>query len=127
VSDNGVDLDRVIHGTLLGEGVLNATVAALLADDEGRYVAVNDEACRLTGFKRSELTSARMGALGADTRSRAIYTNIARGHQLQGNKQVRRNDGRIVSCRYWAVPTRVARVAHFVLLLWPLEGATAHS
>jgi PAS domain S-box-containing protein len=123
VSGNDVDLDRVIHGTLLGEGMLNAKVAALLADDEGQYVAVNDEACRLTGFARGELTSVRMGGLGADTHSQAIYTKIARGKELHGEKHIRRQDGRVVSCRYWAVPTRVARVVYFVLLLWPIEGA----
>jgi PAS domain S-box-containing protein len=121
MSNEELDLDRVVQGTLLGEAVLNATVAALVADDAGQYIAANDEVCRLTGYDRAQLTASRMGSLAADARSAQIYANIARGQKLQGRKQVRRNDGKVLSCRYWAIETTVALIPYFVILLWPHE------
>lgn len=114
-----VDIDRVIHGTLLGEAALTAEVAALLADEEGQYIAVNDEALRLTGYSRSDLTSAWMGFLGADERSRAIFQHVSRRQKLQGRKLVKRSNGEVVPCRYWAIPARVTEIPYFVLLLRP--------
>ena len=57
MSRQEVDLDRVLQGTLFGEGVLNASVAALLAANNGDYIAVNDAACQLTGYARMQLMS----------------------------------------------------------------------
>lgn len=113
------DLDRVVHATLLGEAVLNAALAALVADDAGVYIAANDAACDLTGYSRGELTSFRMGNLAADPESADIYAHVARGRKLHGRKQIRRQDGTVVSCDYWAIETRVSRLPYFVLLLWP--------
>jgi PAS domain S-box-containing protein len=123
MSSDERDLDRVIQGTFFGEAVLNATVAALVADDAGQYIAANDEVCRMTGYDRAQLTAKSMGSLAADASSARIYADIARGRKLQGRKQVRREDGRILSCRYWAIETTVALVPYFVLLLWPHEPA----
>lgn len=113
------DLDRVLHGTLFGEGVLAADVATFLADDRGFYLAVNDEALSLTGYSRERLTQFRAGELAADERSQAIYHQLIRGKKLQGRKLVRRADGEIVPCRYWGIKTVVARLPYFLVLLWP--------
>lgn len=119
-----VDLDRIIQGTLLGEATLTAEVAALLADETGHYIAVNDKAVQLTGYPRLELTNTRMGSLGADERSRAIFQHVSRRQKLQGRKLVRRNNGEVVPCRYWAIPARVTEITYFVLLLWPNRSGT---
>jgi PAS domain S-box-containing protein len=99
---DGPDLDRVIHGTLLGEAALAAEVAVLLADERGFYVAVNDDACELTGYARTTLVSFRAGELAADEASRAIYDKLMNREKLRGRKLVRRADGRVVQCRYGA-------------------------
>ncbi|MGN6800003.1 MAG: PAS domain-containing protein [Gaiellaceae bacterium] len=118
-----VDIDRVIHGTLLGEAALTAEVAALLANEDGQYIAVNDEAVRLTGYERSELTAARMGSLGADESSRTMFRRITRREDLQGQKLLKRSSGEIVPCRYWAIPARVTGIHYFLLLLWPVASS----
>jgi PAS domain S-box-containing protein len=116
-----VDLDRVLHGTLFGEALTNAQVAALLADERGQYVAANDRACELTGYDREALTGFRAGQLAADERSRQIYEHISTGKKMRGIKVVRRRDGHDVRCRYWAIPTLVARLPYVILLLWAAE------
>jgi PAS domain S-box-containing protein len=120
VSKREPDLDRVIQGTLLGDGALAAEVAMLLADERGFYVAVNDDACELTGYARAALVSFRAGELAADEASRAIYDKLMNRRKLRGRKLVRRADGRVVQCRYWGIPTTVARLPYFVVLLWPV-------
>jgi PAS domain S-box-containing protein len=118
-----VDLERMVQGTLLGEAALTAEVAALLADEQGQYIAVNDEAVRLTGYTRSDLTSVRMGSLGADESSRTLFRQISRRQKLQGKKLVKHRDGAVVPCRYWAIPAKVTGISYFLLLLWP-SGVT---
>jgi PAS domain S-box-containing protein len=114
------DLTRVVHGTLFGEAVNGAAIAALLATDDGQYVGANDEACRLTGYSREKLVEFRTGQLGADEESRGIYDAIVYRRELEGLKTVRRRDGKTVRCRYWAIPTKVALTPHILLVLRPL-------
>jgi PAS domain S-box-containing protein len=116
------DLARVLHGTLLGDGANQAEVAILLADEHGFYIAVNDEASTLTGYSRLELTKFRAGELAADEASANIYQRLLSRKNSQGHKQVRRKDGGIVHCRYWGIPTKVANMPYFLLLLWPTRS-----
>ena len=118
-----VDLERVIQGTLLGEAALTAELATLLADEQGHYIAVNDEAVRLTGYPRRELTKGWMGFLGADEHSREIFQHISRRQNLQGRKLIKRRDGQVLPCRYWAIPARVTEIPYFLLLLRPIAAA----
>ena len=105
--------------------MLAADVAAFLADERGFYIAVNDEACTLTGYSREQLTQLRAGQLAADTRSQAIYTQLLNGRKLQGRKLVQRKDGSVVSCRYWGIKTIVTRLPYFLVLIWPAQHAEA--
>lgn len=118
MSSKDVDLDRVVHGTLLGDAVNGASVPALLANEDGQYLAANDAACDLTGFSRAELVALRVGALAADDRSGQLYANISHGRKMRGRKRIRRRTGEIVDCRYWAIRTRVVGLPYFLVLLW---------
>lgn len=114
-------MERILHGTLFGEAVVNAAVAVLLADDRGYYVAANDSACALTGYSRVELTAFQAGELSGDEASRRIYRSWTSGRKLEGRKLVRRRDGALLSCRYRAIPTTVAGLPYFAVLLWALN------
>ena len=122
MADSAPDLDRVLHSTLLGEALSSARIAALLADDRGYYVAVNDAACYLTGYSRSILVGFRSGQLAADERSRHIYENFVSGKKMQGRKLVRREDGNVIRCRYWAIPAQITSLPYYLLLLWVPGG-----
>ncbi len=119
------DLKRVMHGTLLGEAMLEAEVASLVADERGYYVAASDYAAELTGYSRDHLTQLRAGELAADDESRRIYEHLASRKKLQGRKNIRRKDGAILHCRYWGIPTTVGRLPYYVLLLWPAKPKVA--
>jgi PAS domain S-box-containing protein len=47
--------EPLIQTSLLGEAIEHAPVAVFVADEQGRFVAVNQAACVLLGYDRSEL------------------------------------------------------------------------
>ena len=47
--------EPLIQTSLLGEAIENGPVAVFVADEHGRYVAVNRAACQLLGYTREEL------------------------------------------------------------------------
>ena len=49
------DARKLIQTTLVGEALDAAPVAIFVADDDRRYIAVNEYACLLLGYTRNEL------------------------------------------------------------------------
>ncbi|MFL5927202.1 MAG: PAS domain S-box protein [Gaiellaceae bacterium] len=47
--------EPLIQTSLLGEAIEHAPVAVFVADEQGRFVAVNQAACVLVGYDRGEL------------------------------------------------------------------------
>jgi PAS domain S-box-containing protein len=117
--------EDLINQTLVGDAWMNATLAMLVVDDDGNYVATNESACKLTGYKHAELMKLRAGRdLAGDEASAKIYGALQREQRMQGKKLVRRKDGSLVPCRYWGVRTNIGKMQYFILMLWP-PGAAA--
>ena len=93
--------------------------AALAADNAMRYIAVNAQACGLTGFSGSELL--KMTVMDATPLPRTEEGRhrwqefIAQGLQ-RGVYELRRRDGTMVEVRYWAYAS-VAPGVHISLLV----------
>lgn len=118
------DTNLLVNSTLLGEAWFNAELAALVVDENGRYVATNKFAWELTGYTHEELTKLRAGRdLAGDEASARIYEALERNRRMQGRKLIRTKDGKLVKCRYWGIRTTVGRLPYFVLLLWPPAAA----
>src|ERR1700751_4179359 len=47
--------EPLIQASLRGEAVEHGPAAVFVADEHGRYVAVNQAACKLVGYEREEL------------------------------------------------------------------------
>ena len=81
-------------------------VAVIIADDRGRYIAVNDEASALTGYNPQELTTLSIEDLtpqGQAPVAHQLWSRfIAEGIQ-EGVYTLRRRDGISVEMRYVAV------------------------
>lgn len=111
--------EDLINQTLVGEAWSNASLAMLVVDDDGHYVATNRSACTLTGYTHSELLKLRAGRdLAGDEASKTIYRALQREQRMQGKKLVRRKDGSLLPCRYWGVRTKVGRMQYFIMMLW---------
>jgi PAS domain S-box-containing protein len=81
-------------------------VALIIADDRGRYVAVNDEASALTGYNPQELTTLSVEDLapqGQAPVARQLWSRFIGDGIQEGVYTLRRRDGISVEMRYVAV------------------------
>ena len=91
---------------LLGEAVDSAPVAVLVADETGRYVAVNQYACELFG-------------VGPDVE--AHYQRFVEERFASGTSEVRRKDGTTFRFHFRAGQTSIVGLPYYVSVGWPAE------
>ena len=106
--------EPLIQATLIGEAVDNGPFAIFVADDNGRYVAVNTFACDLLGYTRSELLSLTAHDLAPDE------SVTAHGRRLSGTAVLRHKDGSDVTIEWRASRTTVAGMEFFVSFASPV-------
>ena len=93
-------------------------LAALATDSEGRYVAVNTSAQRLTGYSRDELTRMTVMDLTpppSASDGQTLWGEFIASGVQQGIYELRRNTGRSTQVRYWAY-ANIAPGIHLSLL-----------
>jgi PAS domain S-box-containing protein len=106
--------EPLIQTSLLGEAIENGPVAVLVADERGRYVAVNQAACLLLGYSREELLTMCMTDVARYDEAPAEWAEMeARGSQ-SGRARVTRKDGSTVGFAYVAGATIVAGMPVFI-------------
>jgi PAS domain S-box-containing protein len=114
---------RLLHLTLLGEAIDCASgAAAFVWNDERRYVAVNEEACRLTGLSRTELVGMPVGDLSPD-RAEGDIARTRSAPLVHGVSSFTRRDGRRVDLEWVTTHTKVAGMRYMVSLCWPTNGS----
>ncbi|MEN3339481.1 MAG: two-component system, cell cycle response regulator DivK [Acidobacteriota bacterium] len=82
------------------------SVALILADDAGRYVAVNERAAELTGYQSDELTTMSVADLTPDDNEPArprLWNRFIETGTQEGVYLLKRRDGLAVPMRYVAV------------------------
>jgi PAS domain S-box-containing protein len=88
---------------MVREIIARTPIATLVADDHGRYIVVNDAACRLTGYDESQLLTMALpdltGAVDEHVADRLWRAFVAHGRQ-QGTFAIRRRDDSTVVVRY---------------------------
>ena len=109
---------RYARNARLGEGLaarlLNAAtprsgfapVALIVADNDGRYVAVNDTAAELTGYDPRELTAMSVADLTPPARASAgqlLWSEFMDDGAQEGVYLLRHRDGASISFRYVAI------------------------
>jgi PAS domain S-box-containing protein len=105
--------DLVQH-VLLGEAIDEGPSLVFVADDEGRYVAVNKRACEALGYTRAEILGKRVTEVAVADDAPGLYEAMLRDGSASGVTQIRCKDGRLLSLRYRAAQVIVARVPFWV-------------
>lgn len=114
---------ELLQQTLLGEAVEHAPFAVFVFDEDRRHVAVNDAACELSGYTRTELLEVDVLTLaGRPLRAERRLREVLTGRRTSGRGVLRRKDGSTVRVGYRLGPTRVAGTAFFVSVCWPMAG-----
>lgn len=108
------DTQRLMHVSLLGEAVeCLEDVAVFVWNEERRYVAVNEAACRLVGLSRDELIGTRVGTLTRDG-AEPEFERVGAGGAVDGDLFFTRPDGEEVALRWTTAPTHVAGLPYMV-------------
>ena len=109
---------HLVHLVLLGEAFDGLEGAAVFVwNEERRYVAVNDEACRLVALPRHELVGMPVGAL-TDEGAAPLIEQARRTKILRGRSRVDRRDGTSVDIDWVTFRTRVAQLPYMVSVCW---------
>ena len=107
-----------LQETLLGQALEHARVAAIVLDEEGRFLAANEEAAALTGYPREELLELGSRGLAADEGVAERLDGVARGSLTRGSGRIRCRDGTVKDVSYRIESTRVSGLPYFVGVFW---------
>jgi PAS domain S-box-containing protein len=108
-----------LQETFLGEALEHAPIGAIVLDENGRYLAANRTACRLTGYTREELLDRGPRDLAAEPEKMAAKLEaMAMGDLENGTTRMRCRDGSSVSVEYRVGATRSGGLPHFVFVFW---------
>ena len=115
--DSAAPTPPVIFQALLGEAIDCAEIGVSVYDDDGRLIAVNEQATAVLGESRDELLKRDV----ADFTDGGIDRTVLFNNELrEGVRLVHRKDGSAVPVAFVVAPTRVAKLAYFVALYWEL-------
>lgn len=114
---------RILHQSLLGEAVDCLDEVAVFVWDEGRhYVAVNEQACRLTGLRRDELIGMPVGELSPERASDDIE-RVQRSPVTRGTSSLTRRDGERVEIEWVTAHARIANLPFMLSAVWAVGTA----
>jgi PAS domain S-box-containing protein len=114
--------EPLIQASLLGEAIDHGPVAVFVADDELRYIAVNEFACALLGYSREELLGLRVTDVAQNGSAGADYADFVAHRARDGESRLVRKDGSEVAIAYRASETTVAGMRFSVAIGWPVTS-----
>ena len=112
--------EPLIQASLLGEAIDHGPVAVFVADDDLRYIAVNEFACSLLGYSREELLGLRVTDVARSADAEAEYADFVAHRARDGESTLVRKDGSEVSIAYRGSETTVAGMRFYVAIGWPV-------
>ena len=106
--------ETIIQTSLLGEAIDAGPALVFVADEQMRYVAVNERACRALGYTRAELLELSVSDVARTEDAPAQYDAMVDQGFLNGTIPLTRKDGTTIEFAYRASTTRVAKLEFFV-------------
>jgi PAS domain S-box-containing protein len=106
--------EALIQTALLGEAIDSGPALVFVADEEMRYIAVNQYACDALGYTRDELLAMQVSDVAQDPGAPAQYDEMLVRGIRHGTTVLTRKDGSTVGYFYRAASTTVAGLAFFV-------------
>ena len=104
--------EPLIQASLLGEAVEHGPAAVFVADEDGRYVAVNQAACALVGYTRAELLALKVADIASDGEGK--WEEMRQKGRVAGTSKLTCKDGSQVDFTYVAGATIVAGMPVYV-------------
>ena len=111
----------LVQKSLVGEALEHGPVAVFVADDDGRYLAVNAYACELLGYTRSELLGLRVADVAVDQDAQSNFAEMKRRGAHTGMTRLRHNDGSVHEMHFRASQTTVGGMLVYIGTCWPAD------
>ena len=108
------DVLALVHETLLGEALNHSSMLAFAADDDMRYVAVNDAACQLLGYSRSEILQLRVSDIASEVSAPTEFAEMVATGSRSGAAKLRTKAGEMLQFVYVATETRVSGIPFYL-------------
>lgn len=109
-----------IQAQLIAEALLAADVGFIVWDEDRRYIAANDAACRMLGTTRDELLGRTVGDQTAD--GEAVVGEAVREQRLSGTLVAQKFDGSgPIELNYTTFLTRTAGMPFMASVIWPAD------
>jgi PAS domain S-box-containing protein len=103
-----------VQQTLLADALDTAPLLVFVADEEMRYVAVNQTACEALGYARAELLGLRVTDVAVASEAGDLYERMLQARSQEGSTPIRTKDGRLLLFFYNARETIVAGMRYYV-------------
>jgi PAS domain S-box-containing protein len=111
------DVRGAVLETLLLDAIESARMAICVYDETGRYVTVNECACKVLGYSRDELLSHDVADFTAGGINRTVLMS---DEHREGVRTVTRKDGSTVPVAFVVTPTRVAGLPYLLAVWWTI-------
>jgi PAS domain S-box-containing protein len=105
---------KPLQELLLYDAVDRSPALVFVADDEMRYLAVNNTACEVLGYSREELLSLRVTDVAVSDEAESLYQEMLSVRAQQGDVQLRTKHGDLLPFVYEASEAKVAGVSQWV-------------
>jgi len=103
-----------LQQALLYDAVDRSPALVFVADDEMRYLAVNNTACEVLGYTRQELLSLRVTDVAVSADDDALYQEMLSARSQQGDLELRTKDGDLLPFVYEASQVTVGKLQHWM-------------
>jgi PAS domain S-box-containing protein len=104
----------LIQTALLGEAVDAGPALVFVADEEMRYIAVNQKACAVLGYAREELLKLHVPDVAREAAAPSHFDEMLAKGFRHGSAELTRKDGTTTHFLYRATKATVAGMQLFV-------------
>ncbi len=111
----------LVQKSLVGEALDLGPVAVFVADDDGKYLAVNAYACELLGYEREELLLLRVLDVAVNDGAASDFEVLQRTGTRSGTTTLRHKDGRDLPMVFRAGTTTVGGMPLYIGVCWPVD------
>ena len=113
---------ELVQKSLVGEALEHGPMAIFVADDSGRYIAVNAYACELLGYTRDELLDLPLREVAVNPGAQQAFDELQlRTGTHAGLTLLRHRDGTDLPMHYRASRTTVGGMPLFLGICWPVD------
>ncbi|HEX4929591.1 MAG TPA: PAS domain S-box protein [Gaiellaceae bacterium] len=109
---------ELVQKSLVGEALEHGPMAIFVADENGRYIAVNAYACKLLGYTRDELLGLHLSEVAVNPGALEDFDEMRRNRRRAGTTVLRHRDGSELAMNFRASETTVGGMPLYIGICW---------